>query len=567
MRDDEGGWNAGEPPALPPGTLVAGFTLHERLASGSSGSVYRAERGGRPFALKLIPWGSWAEREVDALRRVRHASVVGLLGYGQWPEADPRYLVLELEWVDGPSLDAWARQAPRTALELTQHVLRPLVQALGEVHAAGVVHRDVKEANVVMRREDGQPVLVDFGAAAYEGAPRLTQRLPPGTPEYRSPEMLRFAREWEGEPYTSRPGDDLWALGVMLYALLTRTLPFGDRHGPLVRSILQQAPEPPHARNPHVPPALGALCLRLLEKAPEARFPDAPSLARALEALQAQADDTWRVPLFADPAPRPAPPPRTARPPRRTGRRALGLGALAALGLVVSPARGPEGLDVASTPRSGLTPPHPSLQAGFRREMAPRTETAEVGPSAERVKSPLPAPVAQATHREKTPMRPSSPARSSVSTTVLTAATCLGAACVTPPRPPPPPAECPPGSEETRQRFGLRLNRDHPVVLGPVENFVKPNASRLITVENGAHSTLWILTDWGTLPDGSTLDGAFFFRDGRVDARYTQATLPSGEVVPICATFYWGVEMKPGSGGNKALIDAFPDIKAVERFR
>ncbi|MFY0574428.1 serine/threonine-protein kinase [Cystobacter fuscus] len=298
-----GGGRRGNEPA--PGTQVAGFTLQECLATGSSGSVYRAERGGRRFALKLVPMGMWGEREVDALRQVRHTSVVGLLGYGQWPEDKPRFLVLALEWVDGPALDVWARESRCTAEQLTRQVLRPVVEALGQVHAAGVVHRDVKEANILMRREDGRPVLVDFGSARYEGAPRLTMRLPPGTPEYRSPEIVRFAREWEGERYDAQPADDWWALGVTLYALLTRTLPFGDRHGPLTRTILEHTPEPPHVRNPRVPRALGELCLRMLEKAPEARYANAQALARAVDEALAQADDTWRVPLFAEEPVRP----------------------------------------------------------------------------------------------------------------------------------------------------------------------------------------------------------------------------------------------------------------------
>jgi serine/threonine protein kinase len=269
MLNESGGQATGAKPwpGLAPGTEVAGFTIEGLLASGSFGTVYRARRHARRFAIKLVLIDSRSNREADALRLMRHPNVVGFHGYGLWPEEEPRFLVLALELVEGRTLDVWAKEENPSALELVLQVLLPFALVLADVHAAGVVHRDVKEANIVMREEDGQPVLVDFGAAGIEGAPRLTLRLPPGTAEYRSPEVLHFAREWEGEPYPSSPGDDLWALGVVTYWLLTRTLPFGDRNSPgLVRAILEETPPAPHELNPRVPPALSELCMRMLEK-------------------------------------------------------------------------------------------------------------------------------------------------------------------------------------------------------------------------------------------------------------------------------------------------------------
>ncbi|MFY0577784.1 serine/threonine protein kinase [Cystobacter fuscus] len=241
-EDSSASW--GEPLglALEPGTQVAGYTLEAILATGGSGTVYLAHRGHQRVALKLVPRDAWGEREVDALRRVRHPQVVSLLGYGLWPEQRPHFLVLTLELVEGLALDVWAHEHNPSARQLVRQVLLPLTRALAQVHAVGVVHRDIKESNVVMRAADGLPVLVDFGSARCEGAPRLTERMPPGTREYRSPEMLRFSREWDGGHYPATPSDDLWALGVTLYWLLTRELPFGDRGGPLAQRILEQAP-------------------------------------------------------------------------------------------------------------------------------------------------------------------------------------------------------------------------------------------------------------------------------------------------------------------------------------
>jgi serine/threonine protein kinase len=567
---DGSGWRGREPA---PGTQVAGFTLQECLATGSSGSVYRAERGGRRFAIKLVPMGRWGEREVDALRRVRHTSVVGLLGYGQWPEDKPSFLVLALEWVDGPALDEWARDNRCTAWEWVEQVLLPVVGALGQVHAAGVVHRDVKEANIVMRREDGRPVLVDFGSARYEGAPRLTMRLPPGTPEYRSPEIWRFAREWEGEPYESRPADDLWALGVTLYSLLTRTLPFGDRHGPLVRTILEHTPEAPHVRNPRVPRALGEVCLRMLEKAPEARYADTQELARALEAALAQADDTWRVPLFdEEEGPErtgPEPSPRQPAPAAaRTGwLRPLGLSLLTALLLLPGPRLLPSEMGSAS-PRPGLPAPLPSQEAGLCQELADAAKTAEVGFRAELLESPAPAP-ANATHREDKPMRKPHPGRSLLKSTLVSAA-CVSAACVsTPPPRPRPPAECPPGHDETLKRFGFERRGWHSVVLIPVDDAIK-SRTKTITVQEGPFTTAEILTPWEGIPDQTRLYGQLFFEDNRVHGYFTQLILRTGETLPVCLRLTQGLTagmpMKPGSRAGKAIISIFPAVETVDRF-
>ncbi|HEY0096672.1 MAG TPA: serine/threonine-protein kinase, partial [Archangium sp.] len=317
MLDGSGGQGPEEVPGqLAPGTQVAGFTVEGTVASGSFGTVYRARRNGRLYAIKLVPINPRGDREAAALRLVHHPNVVAFHGYGFWPEDEPRFLVLALELVEGLTLDVWAAQENPSALELVMRVLLPFALTLADVHASGVVHRDIKEANIVVREADGQPVLVDFGAAGLkEGAVRLTLRLPPGTAEYRSPDALRFARQWEGEPYPFAPGDDLWALGVVTYILLTRTLPFGDRSDPeLNRAILEDTPQAPHELNPRVPQALSELCMGMLEKEPEDRYADAKALAEDLMELCTLADGDWRIPLFPEvrrdkrPAPAPAEP-------------------------------------------------------------------------------------------------------------------------------------------------------------------------------------------------------------------------------------------------------------------
>lgn len=539
------------------GTEVAGFIVEARLDAGSFGSVYRAVRAGRLFAIKLVPLADRGEREADALRRVRHPNVVGFHGYGFWPHERPRFLVLALEYVEGWTLDVWARESNPTPLELVRQGVLPVACALEEVHALGVVHRDVKEANIVVREADGQPVLVDFGASTYEGAPRLTKRLPPGTPEYRSPELLRFAREWEGERYPAGPADDLWALGVTLYSLLTRELPFGDRHGALTRAILESSPTPPHVRNPRVPPALGELCLRMLEKRPEARFEDAAELADALEELCAQADEGWGVPLFPGARGRPRSPPRALGAGPRRGRMGRGGGAIALLALGAALLVGtrsawddPPG-DLEGTPRGTLSKSTPPREAGLCREVASSEATGEVG------RQPL-------TFRDDSMPRPSMPRPRKtlppVSTTVLASAVCMGAGCAAA-RLPPTPADCPPGAAETHVRFGIR-GLDHGVLFEPYDIKVHPVKEGPVKAQaNGA---------WEKFPGETYFTGRVYFGKNRVFVRFTQAQLPDGEQVPVCLQVRHnedlGIPMAPGSTSQEVMLYPSVTVDAVKHF-
>jgi serine/threonine-protein kinase len=169
-----------------------------------------------------------------------------------------------------------------------------LAAQLSVAHAVGVVHRDIKDDNVVVG-EDGQAVLVDFGVGTFPGALEVSRWRLPNVPLFRGPEAWRFQREAPaGERYEASARDDLWALGVLLYWLLTGTRPFPGWHEEEVaEAVLHTRPVPPRERNPRVPQALSDVCLRLLEKEPGERYPDAKAVGTAL----AGADASWEVPL------------------------------------------------------------------------------------------------------------------------------------------------------------------------------------------------------------------------------------------------------------------------------
>jgi serine/threonine-protein kinase len=495
---------------------------------------------------------------------------VSFHGYGLWPEDEPRYLVLALELVEGLTLDAWAARENPSALELVTRVLVPFALTLADVHDSGVVHRDIKEANILVREADGQPVLVDFGAAGIkEGAPRLTLRLPPGTAEYRSPESLRFAREWEGEPYPFAPGDDLWATGVVTYVLLTRTLPFGDRNGPgLNRAILEMTPRAPHELNPRVPPALSDLCMRMLEKQPEDRYPDARALAEDLVEQYTQADKSWRAPLFPETRRDQSPAPAPAAPRHRVSRRWWMAGAVLATVLVLTGvfslfAAWRQQPATVTLPDQRMESPSqpPPQQASPRQELASDRLTEEVGNGAGPEKSLPPASVAAATTREEPSMTKSKTTRA------LLAAGCVaGSACVSGPqhRQRPEPAECPPGADATHKRFNIIPMRPERIIIPPFDTKYPD-----VVVSEGP-VTAEILPPWGSLPSGILIDGELFFTKGHVYGRFTQAHLPNGEIVPVCLQVWTsrglGIAMKPGSTRQKARVSNIMSAQPVWRF-
>jgi serine/threonine-protein kinase len=285
------------------GEVVGGFTLEARLGAGNYGTVYRARRGQEVYALKLLYLphaGACAFRELEVLLRLHHVGLVRVEAHGHHghhPEFGSLFLYLVMDYVPGLSLDEYVERHNPPALWAARAVLA-LAAQLSVAHAAGVVHRDIKEDNVVVEEEKGA-VLVDYGVGTFPGALVVSGGLLPNAPCFRPPEAWRFQREAPvGERYEASARDDLWGLGVLLHGLLTGLRPFdGESEEEVEEAVLNARPLPPHERNPRVPPALSAVCVRMLEKEPEARYPDAEAVAVALEEALEGADASWEVPL------------------------------------------------------------------------------------------------------------------------------------------------------------------------------------------------------------------------------------------------------------------------------
>ncbi len=340
------------PERLPLGTRVGPWRVVERRGRGTYGAVYRAfcaHDATGPVALKLAlhPRDERFARERELLRRIRHPGVPRLLDQGDWqPSPGLPYPFLVMDWVEGMSLYDWAREHVPTSRQVLR-VLATLARTLEATHAAGGVHRDVKGDNVLVSEVDGRAFLTDFGSGHYVGAATLTlPPFPPGTPAYRSPEAWRSVRlpvPASAAPYAPGPADDVFALGVTAWRLVTDEYPPATNPGDeasYVWNLEGPGPRPPRAVNARCCAELSALVSRMLCVRPEARG-SARELAEALEQAAREAAPEADVSLFAREEPRLAE--ATAVPllrvsPRKRGHarpswpRAFGLGATLAFG-------------------------------------------------------------------------------------------------------------------------------------------------------------------------------------------------------------------------------------------
>jgi eukaryotic-like serine/threonine-protein kinase len=298
-------------PSLEP--LIGAWRLMARSGQGAYGIVYRAEHVRQdplgPFALKLAihPEDPRFEREAELLSRIRHPHVPRLHDRGWWtPPGSPSFPYLVMEWVEGVSLYDWAAGHAVTSRQVLR-LLAQVARALEATHASGGVHRDVKGHNVRVR-PDSHAVLVDFGSSHYQGAPVLTRHLPPpGTSQYSSPESLRFQWEHHREPtarYLAQPADDVYALGVTAYRLVTGRYPPAVE-GKKARNgfrLVAPARVPPRTWV-SLAPELDALVERMLSYEPSQRG-TAAAIASALEQTEQTAHAQADQPLTPRQGPR-----------------------------------------------------------------------------------------------------------------------------------------------------------------------------------------------------------------------------------------------------------------------
>ncbi len=278
---------------LAPLGLLGRYQLKRVLGRGAMGLVYEGldPRLARRVAIKTILRGHLLDpalaadysarfvREAQAAGRLNHPHIVTVFDFGE--QDDVAYLVMEL--IEGRELAAHFDAGERFSLPEAVRIMGELLDALHYAHERGIVHRDVKPANVILD-QDRRVKLADFGVARLSDA--QTERTQPGTlvgtPSYMSPEQI------QGLAVGSRT--DLFAAGIVLYQFLTQQKPFtGGGMWTIQKRIVQDEPLPPSRADATLPPVFDAVVQRALQKDPAQRYATAAEFAAELRAALARA--------------------------------------------------------------------------------------------------------------------------------------------------------------------------------------------------------------------------------------------------------------------------------------
>jgi serine/threonine protein kinase len=312
------------------------YELLEEVARGGMGVVYKARQKSlnRVVALKRILEGQLAsdlsvqrfQREARAAAALDHPHIVPIFEIGQ----HDGHHFFTMAYIEGTSLKGMVqkqRPSPERAVEIVQRV----ADAVEFAHRHGIIHRDLKPDNVLLD-SDGRPRVTDFGLAKHhDGEAGLTASGDLlGTPAYMAPE--------QGTGGTVGPAADVYALGGILYFLLTGRAPFvGASVHEVLHHVFTRPPTPPRNLDESIPEDLEKICLKCLEKEPEKRYPSAGAFAAALtDFSRTEVDPKLARSAVRPVKPAPSPDETVAHKPRRTFSRA----AVALVGLVVLAAAG-----------------------------------------------------------------------------------------------------------------------------------------------------------------------------------------------------------------------------------
>ena len=300
--EDDVSWNT----TFQPGTLVGRrYLIRQFIARGGMGEVYEAfDRDlNERVALKTVTSTACdnpnavrrLKAEVQLARRVGHPNVCRIYDFGThvMAESGAQISFLTMEFVDGETLGQRVRLAGALPVEEARELGRAMLLGLRAAHDAGVLHRDLKSDNVMLRAADGDecsPVILDFGLArALDEDSRNASASNPnlvGTFGYIAPEQL------EGRPHST--ASDVYSFGVVWFEMLTGELPFESSSSPALAALerLQRPAAPPSSKNPFVPSELDAIVLGCLRRSPKDRFRTAGEVLSELSALESLASRT-----------------------------------------------------------------------------------------------------------------------------------------------------------------------------------------------------------------------------------------------------------------------------------
>jgi predicted Ser/Thr protein kinase len=299
LARNEGGTVPGPAPAAEPedgllGRRIGPYLIEQRLGQGGMGTVYRALRADayrQQVAVKVVRPGLDSDdilhrfrTERQVLAELQHAHIARLLDGGSTDDGRPYFV---MEYIDGEPLDHYCEHQHLGTRERLR-LLQAVCAAVQHAHGRGVIHRDLKPANVLVTA-DGTPKVTDFGLAKrldggaggpVESAPTASGAVL-GTPSYMAPEQAAGRGKQVG------PATDVYALGAILYELLTGRPPFWATNPvDTLMLVLFQEPVPPSRRQPGVARDLETICLKCLQKDPAKRYPSVAALAADLRRFQ-----------------------------------------------------------------------------------------------------------------------------------------------------------------------------------------------------------------------------------------------------------------------------------------
>jgi predicted Ser/Thr protein kinase len=263
---------------------IEGYEIKELIGVGGMGVVYRAysNRFNHDVALKVMRGDRaftpahkqhfWKEAEIAF--KLHNRGIVSVFDRGGYDD-QPYYA---MHFVNGKSLKQWLAEGGRWNEHEAKRLLIELAEGLTEAHRQGVVHRDLKPGNILIDDSDHKPWIIDFGLALVDDGPREAEGFV-GTWGYAPPEQVR------GDSHMAGPQADVYALGVILYEMLTGVQPFaGENPAQVKQRTLHEVPQWPKRRVPlRIEPRLASVCLKCLEKDPGQRFADAGQLGAALK--------------------------------------------------------------------------------------------------------------------------------------------------------------------------------------------------------------------------------------------------------------------------------------------
>ena len=266
---------------IQPGTLLNGYEIESTISQGGMAMVYRARRvrDGQIVALKVLreQYAADAEfverfqREARAVASLTHANMVQVYESGE----AAGWHFIAMEFVEGQDLKRYIREHGPLRVAEGVRIAVAVCEVLDYAHRRGIIHRDVKPQNILLRR-DGTVKVTDFGIARALSSVTITQTgTVLGSVQYLSPEQAR------GQPVGRAA--DIYALGVVLFEMLTGQLPFeGDSPIAIAMAHVHDVPPAPRRLNPEIPPALEAVILRGMAKQPQHRYASAADLATDL---------------------------------------------------------------------------------------------------------------------------------------------------------------------------------------------------------------------------------------------------------------------------------------------